>query len=122
MSESSIQKIKNMFRLDVWWGRVVFMTLLYLVFWWIFFGAWLLIPFSWFSAVVMKVKGVARYYIFGFVPLLSLFIPYIVRKCMSFKRVYLYPLHLILIALSILFFFVFAFLEVSSNYQFLPKF
>ena len=96
-------------------GKFVFVKIAYVVFWFVFYGVWILIPYEWFDALVGKVENIAPYYIFGFVPLVSFFIPPYIRRRILIKKGALYGIHIFAILLSIALFFVLATWRVYQN-------
>lgn len=36
-----ISKLQKFFRTDKWWGKLIFILLVYLFFWFLFYGVWL---------------------------------------------------------------------------------
>lgn len=111
-----IEKIRNIFRLETLLGRVVFSALIYLLFWWIFYGIWFLLPYSTFDYLVVNFTQKAPYYLFGIVPLISLFIPYFLRKTCRINIIVLSLLHIVLLVGSAFLFFFFSILTIYKNY------
>jgi len=111
-----IEKIRNSFRLDKWWGNVVFVSLHYLLFWWLFYGIWFLLPYKSFVYLVTNFTKIAPYYIFGLAPIISFILPYNIKKFVKINSVLLYLLHLLLIAGAVFLFFLFAVLIIYKNY------
>lgn len=112
------ENMRNKLRLDTWWGRITFMMLSYLSFWWIFYGVWFLIPYRSFNYIVLNFSKIAPYYLFGLIPVLSLILPYHIRKYIKIHPVWMYILHIIIITSSLFFFFLFAVMTIYKNYTF----
>lgn len=115
----SVQETRNKFRLDLALGRVVFITLHYALYWWIFYGIWFIIPYETFNALIVKYSKLAPYYLFGVVPLISFLIPYNIRRFIKINPWLIYILHVILIALALFLFFLFSILIIYKNYIFI---
>ena len=106
--------IQRFFHTDKWWGKTIFVVLVYPIFWCVFYGIWFLIPNGWFP----QSKNFASFFGYFFkivlllvVPILSFFIPYIITKIFKINKIFIYFLHIILIILSLILFFI---LSISS--------
>ncbi|MDQ3076299.1 MAG: hypothetical protein M3Q34_04200 [bacterium] len=96
--------------------KIVYVMLAYLLFWWIFYGIWFLIPYTWFSYVLVTFKKFTPYYVYGFVPLLSLMIPIYFRRKFQVKKRYLIPVHIVFIVGSVFLFFLFSLMVAYKNF------
>lgn len=67
--------IQKFFHTDKWWGKGIFLILIYMIFWCVFYGSWLLISKDW---------GTAEYDIYNIpISLIFLFL-YIILPILSF--------------------------------------
>ena len=41
-----METLRNFFHTDKWWGKTIFVILTYVVFWCVFYGSWLVIPYD----------------------------------------------------------------------------
>ena len=108
-----IEKLQKVFHTDKWWGRVIFIILTYTVFWCVFYGLVLLIPYEFFVGR----KGISYFillYSVIIVPLLSFYLISMVRKVFFIKHFYL--LNTLLIILSFILFFYINFLQSVSHW------
>ena len=81
--------IQKIFHTDKWWGRTIFITLTYTVFWCVFYGVWLVIPQRWYdSAENPALEWVFIFYLFIFVPWFSFKIPRFFMKNLIIKLHY----------------------------------
>lgn len=113
---NTVEKIRNSFRLDKWWGNVLFVSLYYLLFWWIFYGVWFLLPYKTFSYLVTSFAKIAPYYIFGLAPLISFLLPYSIKKFVRINVILLGILHVVLVIGSIFLFFLLSVMTIYKNY------
>ena len=113
--------IQKTFHTDKWWGKTIFIVLIYPIFWCIFYGSWFLLPDEFFlskNSVSSDYYGyLVAIFLFILVPILSFFIPYIIKKTFKINKVFLYIFHIITIVFSILLFFHIA-LTISISHWF----
>lgn len=116
-----IQKLQNFFHTDKWWGKTLFVVLIYVLYWCIFYGSWFLIPDKLFLEHESNSYQVLQIFvlllIFIFIPAISFFIPSIIRKTFKINKIFLYILHVILIILSIALFLIFMIFAALHNLQ-----
>jgi len=114
-----MQSIRNFFHTDKWWGRIITIILVYIFYWSIFYGAWLIIPNQHPDNNTDFWSNVFLVYIFIIVPLISFYIPHFIKKLFNINNIFLYCLHIFLIILSAGLFFVIAAISALSNFQML---
>lgn len=112
-----IQKIQNLFHTDKLWGRIIFITLIYILYWVTFYGSWFLIPRELFGYNTNLSGILFILYIFIVVPLISVFIPYFIKKIFYISKSLLYFLHIFLIILSIILFMTIGILISLSHFS-----
>lgn len=95
-----MQSIRNFFHTDKWWGKTIFIALVYVIYWCLFYGSWLLIPNQHPDNNTDFGSNLFIIYLLIIVPLISFFIPYYIKKVFTMNTVLLYCLHIILIILS----------------------
>ena len=76
-----IQKLQKFFHTDKWWGKTIFIVLTYVFYWCIFYGSTLLIPYSSYNTDFDTILPFI--YIFILVPIISFFIPFLIRKIIN---------------------------------------
>ena len=103
------EKVSKFFHTDKWWGKTIFIIVVYKLFWWIFYGSWLLMPRAWFLEYNNSNQNILGWLLFSFlfilVPILSFFIPKFIQKVFIINKTFLYCLHIFLLILSIVSFF-----------------
>lgn len=72
---NKIEKIQKLFHTDKWWGKAVFIFLVYLLFFVVFYGTWILITFSF---------GEYEYYKYNTILFLGLLFLYIILPIITF--------------------------------------
>ena len=107
--------IQKTFHTDKWWGKTIFIVLIYLLYWCIFYGSTLLIPNSNsntdFNAILPFL------YIFIIVPIISFLVPLIILKIFKINKVFLYILHIVLIVFMAISFFIIVVFFAFNNFQ-----
>jgi|GEM_PF-1522454 len=114
------QKIGDFFHVNTWWGKVVFITLFYFVYWFLFYGVWVFLPRGWFLEKIVEsgdLGYVLAFFLFILLPILSFIIPFIIKKTFRINKAFLYSLHVFLILLSIYIFIVLGVMRAFSNIQ-----
>lgn len=96
-----INLIQKIFRTEKWWGKTIFMFLIYIFFWFTFYGSWFLMPSKWFNNNTDISGRLFLIFLFIIVPIISFFIPYFFRRIFKINKIFLYILHVFLILLSI---------------------
>lgn len=106
-----INKIKNLFHADKWWGKTIFIVLMYLLFWCLFYGVWLVVTFSLdnYEYDVYRIPlSVFSFLLHIVLPIISFFVfPKFLKNNLGIK--YSYLINTIAVFLSIL---VFIFFEI----------
>lgn len=105
--------IQKLFHTDKWWGKVFFIIITYVIFWFLFYGILLLIPEDTFVGYE-NLSSLLLIYIFVFVPAISLFLISYVRKVVFIKHHYL--LNTLLITLSLILFLVLDFYKSTESW------
>jgi len=104
-----IQKLQKIFHTDKWWGKVLLILLLYILYWFIFYGIWLLISKNWGEAEFDIYRlPISIFYFASYVilPVLSFFFfPKLLRKIIFLKHPYLINSIFIFLTLIISLFF-----------------
>jgi len=95
---NKIEKIQKLFHTDRWWGKVLFVSVLYLIFWFLFYY----VIFLFFGLMSGSDIGGALFliYIFILIPFFSLYIPKIILKTFKVNKLFLYIFHSCLILIS----------------------
>lgn len=107
-----IENLKKIFHIDKWWGKMFFVLLVYVVFWFVFYGSLFLISDSFFE--VYNISGfVTIIYAILVVPFISFYL----NKLFNFKKNIFYIINTIFIIVSIIFFFTFLVIGAISNYS-----
>ncbi|MES2023405.1 MAG: hypothetical protein V4439_01855 [Patescibacteria group bacterium] len=110
-------QINNFFHTDKWWGKTIFIILIYAVYWCVFYGVWFLIPPDNFdkntdiSGILFLILNLAV------VPIISFFIPYFIKKLFTINKVVLYVLHSFLLLISVALFIFLAIISALSHIQ-----
>ena len=105
--------IHSFFHTDKWWGKSIFIFLIYALYWCVFYGSLFLIPKDFFEEYNFAFVGIL--YIFVFVPYLSIFLKKIIKSIFYIKHINL--INFIFIFFSIVCFFIFSLLK-SMPYWF----
>jgi len=104
-----MNKIQNLFHTDKWWGKTIFIILMYLLFWFLSYGVWLIITFS-FGGYEYDVYRVPLF-IFSFLlyivlPIVSFFVfPKFLKNNIGVKHPYLINTIAVFLLLAIFIFF-----------------
>lgn len=112
-----INWIRNFFNTDKWWGKTIFILVLYFLYWFIFYGSWVLMPNEWFEKNTDLSGILFLIYIFLIVPSISFFIPPFIKKIFSINKIVLYLIHIFFVLLSIAIFLFIAIISAVSNIQ-----
>lgn len=116
-----IEKIQKTFHTDKWWGKTIFIILIYPIFWCIFYGSWFLLPDELFlernSSSYQSLRIFVLLLIFILIPILSFFIPYIIKKTFKINKVFLYILHIVLVIFSVGLFVILSLVSALHNFQ-----
>ena len=94
--------IQKTFHTDKWWGKTIFIILTYVLYWCTFYASLLFLPNSDYNTEVDTILPFV--FVLVFVPILSFFIPYFLKKIFNINKVLLYFLHIFFILLSIILF------------------
>ena len=111
-----IQKLQNFFHTDKWWGKSIFILVLYVLYWFLFY----VVLFLLFGSISESNIGgfFFIFYIVIIIPVSSFLVPKIIRKTFYIKKSFLYTFHVLLIALS-LFLYIWLIVHTAlSNYNF----
>jgi hypothetical protein len=93
-----IQKLQNFFHTDKWWGKCLFISLLYILYWLVFY---VFVPF-----IVTLIQGfnfggpVLLILVLGVAPVISFIIPRIITKVFLVNKIFLYIFHILLIIIT----------------------
>jgi len=112
-----IQKIQKIFHTDKLLGKIVVIFLTYFLYWCVFYGSWFLIPQTFFYRNNNLSGLLFILYIFIIVPIISFFIPKLLRKIFKINNIFLYSLHLFLIILSVVVFMGIGILIALSHFS-----
>ena len=85
-----METLRNFFHTDKWWGKTIFVILTYVVFWCVFYGSWLVIPYD--STVESNDDFIYIFlvYLFFIIPSASLFVVRFLRKTTFIKKLLIY--------------------------------
>jgi hypothetical protein len=84
-----MQKIRNIFHTDKWWGKTIFVVLIYALYWCVFYGSWLLIPDQ-HPDNNTEIGGILfLVYLFVITPLISFLIPHYIKKLFQINKYFL---------------------------------
>ena len=110
-----MQSIRNFFHTDTWWGKTIFIVLIYSLYWCVFYGSWLIVPREYFdkntglSGILFLILNVI------IVPAISFFIPHFIKKLFQINKFFLYILHIFLILFALgLFLYIGIFIALSN--------
>jgi hypothetical protein len=92
---SFIEKIKNTFYVDKWWGKTIVWFLAYVLLWAICFGSILLVPYDSLVTFASRYRKIVPFYIFGFFPVISFLILYFLNKALYVKKLTLFIVHVV---------------------------
>ena len=113
-----MQAIRDLFHTDKWWGKTIFIILIYLLYWCIFYWSLFLIPDDFFERY--NIPGfVTLFYSVLLVPLLSFLIPNYIKKLFTINGFLLYLIHLLAIIFSLCLFFYLLIIYAIGNFQML---
>ena len=108
--------IQKFFHTDKWWGKGIFIILIYSIFWCIFYGLLFLIP-----DIFFEINNIPGYftliYALLIVPFISFFLIRFFKKYFYLKNSTLYIIHILYIILSIILFFIFLVIGALKNYS-----
>ncbi len=107
-------KLQNLFHTETWWGKTIFIVLVYSIFWCISYGSILLIPEDTFTNSNSYMPFFLFIYVAVLLPILSLFFTSRIRKSIFIKHYYLF--NTIFIILSLLLFFYIDLLKSMPNW------
>ncbi|MEK7588602.1 MAG: hypothetical protein AAB438_02170 [Patescibacteria group bacterium] len=121
---SLIEKLRILFHTEKWWGKMLFSVLLYVSFWLVFFGFFLLFPIDVLRNISEKAGKFISIYTLALVPIISFFLPVFIRKVFPIRRIIIYPIHIVMIPIFIVLFFIcLYFVFLNSEYVLtLPSF
>jgi hypothetical protein len=108
-----IQKIQNLFHIDKWWGRALFLISFYLLFFIVGYLVWFLFPNNKYNNGSYIMEVISPIYFFFFLPVLSFFLVFKIKKTfnLTISKIVLFIINFILISL---FLFLFLFLLISG--------
>jgi len=119
-NNNMIQLIQNFFHTDKWWGKTVFIVLIYMLYWCIFYGIWFLIPYNFFYERNIEINQWLFLSFFCLlIPIISFLIPHFIKKLFKINKTSLYILHIFLILLSIIIFFYIGIIIAFSHFHIL---
>ena len=110
-----LEKLRKTFHTDKWWGKTIFIVLIYILYWCIFYGSTLLIPNSNSNTDINAVLPFL--YIFIIVPIISFLVPFIILKTIKISKIFLYILHVLLIIFFAVSFFMIVVFFALHNFQ-----
>ena len=110
-----MQSIRNFFHTDTWWGKTIFIFLIYLLYWCLFYGTGLLIPDSDYNTEINAYFPPIYFLII--VPLISFIIPHFIKKIFIINNFLLYFIHVILVVISAAIFLLIAIVSALSNFH-----
>ncbi len=91
---------------ETWFGKTIYIISIYIIYWFVFYGSWFLIPYDFFYDRGVEINQILFISIYALlIPILSFFIPYYILKKIQINKKLLYSVHIILIILSVLLFF-----------------
>jgi len=98
-----IQKIQSLFHTDKWWGKILFVFCFYVVFFFLGYWIWLLVPRCLGCDYPNFIYYVSPIYFFIILPILSFIFIYKIKKILNLKThlLILFLLNFILIILNI---------------------
>lgn len=113
-----MQSIRNLFHTDKWWGKTIFIILIYALYWCVFYWSLFLIPNIFFEKY--QIPGyITLFYAILLIPLLSFLIPHYIKKLFIINKIFIYIFHVFVVLLFIgLFIFMLAFYALH-NFQML---
>jgi len=109
-------RLQKLFHTDKWWGKTIFIVLVYAVFWCVFYGLLFLIPDEFFEFYNIPGFVVLIYALF-IIPLLSFFLPRFIKRVFYVKNSFLYIIHIIFILVSLFLFFFLLITEALKNFN-----
>ena len=113
-----ISFIQKFFHTDKWWGKTIFFISIYILYWCVFYGSWFLIPYDYFYNRNIEINQLVFLFFFcAFSPLISFFIPFLIKKLFSINKFLLYFLHIILILISLALFLHIGLIIAFSHFQ-----
>ncbi len=110
-----INWIQKTFHIDKWWGKTIFIILVYILYWCIFYGSTLLIDNSNTNTDFNTILPFL--YIFIIVPIISFLVPFLILKIFKINKFFLYILHVILITCMAISFFILVVFLALHNFQ-----
>ncbi len=91
--------------LETWFGKIIYIILIYVVYWVVFYGSWFLIPYDFFYERGIDINPILFISIYMvLIPIISFFIPHYISRKVQINKKLLYLIHIVLIILSILLF------------------
>ena len=111
-----VEKLQNLFHTETWWGKTIFIVLIYSIFWCIFYGVSLVIPHSFYQELNNFFGFLFALYWFLIIPYLSFFIPKFLLKLFTINKLTLYFIHYVLLLISITLFIYFGILISSQSW------
>ena len=110
-----MQSIRNFFHTETWWGKTIFIILIYALYWCLFYWTLFLIPEDFF--VTYNISGyVTLFYGILLIPSLSFFIPHFFKNLFSINKTFLYVLHTFIILFFIALFLTMIVISALSNF------
>ena len=111
-----MESIRNFFHTETWWGKTIFIILVYVFYWFLFYGFWFIIPPEYFDHNT-DISGIL-FLAFNFIiiPVISFFIPYFLIRLFTIDKTFLYVLHVFLVLLSLGIFSTLAVISAFSNF------
>lgn len=108
-----IQKIQKFFCTDKWWGKVLFIIVSYLLFWFMSYGIWMfnIIPDT---LNLLSSDLISFIYFFILIPAISFYFAFLCKKVVN--TIYLYIFNIIYILISLLLFLFFIFSSFSFSF------
>ena len=111
---NTIQKIQRIFHTDRWWGKTIFVALVYSLFWIIFYGGLFLIPDDFYNNYIPGF--VTLFYVIIFLPAISFLLIKLFKNIFLGGR-YFYFIHISFIIISICIFWIVFLISAYNNYN-----
>ena len=110
-------KINKIFHTNNWAGKMIFIVLVYIVFWLIFYGCWFLVPQRYFNSNNDLISFLFLFFVFILVPLLSFYIPHLIKKLFLINKIILYSIHVFLMIISLILFVGLSIISALSHFS-----
>lgn len=91
-------KIQKIFHTDKWWGKIFFVITIYVLYWFLFYGTWILVPENYLPDYSGSINTYPFLYTFVIIPIVGFLIPIICKKQLNIKISILYSILLTLVS------------------------